>query len=418
MEISKEYVPQLAEQHSYVQFDKNTYVLCIDGITPIKLNVNQLTKSLLEQIDGNRNLEDITYAFNRANQVNFSVEDIISIFNKQLVGYGIFDTDNLDRIKAQDEYLKLRMTLLPAWVVKKITPFLTFLFSVKLFVVLFVASLVFLAANFAFNIDIQAIYHDSNPKLLGVLVSVVYLSLLLHEFGHAAACERFGANSGAIGFGFYVFTPVFYADVTDTWRLKRHERLIVDFGGIYMQLLMCVLLTIAFYLTREKALLYISFVIGLSVAANLNPLLRYDGYWALSDALNISNLKGKSMTALGKFFGMCIGINKNWDHSRRALFLTAYGLVSAGAFIAFAGYMLFFNHHSLLNFPLNLYSFVHGLLFDFKQIDFFWLKSNIAKLFIPFVFYYMLIKSIIEGVRNKYFATRAPAQPEAVALGA
>jgi len=406
MDINNHYVPRFIEHYSYVAFDQNSYTLCLDGSRPIKLNINHLTKQLLDQVDGNRNLEEITRAFNATNHVNFSVEDIINVFTKQLIGYGIFSEDHTERIKVKDNYLKLRIQLIPAAWVQKITPFLTFLFGKKVFMVLLSASLSFLLFTLAFNLDIKDIYQDSDPRLLSLLVVVVYVSLLLHELGHAAACDKFGAKSGAIGFGFYAFTPVLYADVTDAWRLKKYQRLIVDFGGIYIQLLICTLLNVVYYFTGMKAFLYTSFVIGLSVAANLNPLLRYDGYWALSDLLNISNLKEKSTKAMRLFLGRMVGINKNWEPSKRSIFLTTYGLLSSGALMLFLVYMLVFNHQSILYFPIHLWSFLATILFDTQEVNFDWFKASVSGLFVPFLFYYMMIRVAVQTMRAKYVQYR------------
>ncbi|HEY9229675.1 MAG TPA: hypothetical protein VIP11_23700, partial [Gemmatimonadaceae bacterium] len=58
------------------------------------------------------------------------------------------------------------------------------------------------------------------------------LTLLAHEFGHAAACVRYGVPPGEIGVGLYLVFPAFYANVTNVWRLKRWERVIVDAAGM------------------------------------------------------------------------------------------------------------------------------------------------------------------------------------------
>ena len=418
MKITRDYIPHFVDRHSYIQFDSDVYTLCIDGDNPIKLNVNYLTKQLLEQVDGTCTVEQITHAFNQANNLNLSIDTIINIFDKQLVGYGIFGEHDIEKIKVKDNYLSLRINLIPARAVAKVTPFLTFFFDARVFVVLFAVSLVFLGSTFALDQNIRAIYQDSSLQLVSSFIVVVYVSLLFHEFGHAAACDKFGARSGAIGFGFYMFTPVFYADVTDAWRLKRYQRLIVDFGGIYMQMLICTTLTLIYYITGNKTLLYASFVIGISIVGNLNPFLRYDGYWALSDLLMISNLKEKSMRTLGLFFGMITGINKNWVYTKQVLFLLIYGLLSLGVLVGFLGYMVFFNNTSIIYFPINVVSFFKSILFNFKQTDFNWLKHRVVELFFPSVFYYMLIKSIIVTIKTRFLErNRAVKQrTEAIAI--
>src|SRR5258708_11862492 len=62
-----------------------------------------------------------------------------------------------------------------------------------------------------------------------------FLSLVVHEFGHAAACSRFGGQPSAIGLGVYLAFPVLYSNVTAAWEMRRWQRVVVDLGGIYLQ---------------------------------------------------------------------------------------------------------------------------------------------------------------------------------------
>ena len=66
-----------------------------------------------------------------------------------------------------------------------------------------------------------------------------FLSVTFHEFGHVTATEYFGAKQDGIGGGFYLFSPVYFADVTDIWKLKPNQRIIVNLAGIYFELLIC-----------------------------------------------------------------------------------------------------------------------------------------------------------------------------------
>jgi putative peptide zinc metalloprotease protein len=77
---------------------------------------------------------------------------------------------------------------------------------------------------------------DFSLKFLLCLL-VLYGCSILHEFGHAAAGKRFGATPGDIGFGFYFIAPVFFSDLSDVWKLPPKERIIVNLGGIYFELI-------------------------------------------------------------------------------------------------------------------------------------------------------------------------------------
>lgn len=62
------------------------------------------------------------------------------------------------------------------------------------------------------------------------------ISLIVHEFGHATACARFGAAPSSIGFAVYLIYPVLFSDVGTAWKLRRWQRVVVDLGGIYFQI--------------------------------------------------------------------------------------------------------------------------------------------------------------------------------------
>lgn len=138
------------------------------------------------------------------------------------------------------------------------------------------------------------------PTSSGRLAALLFLlgSVIFHELGHLAACRTFGCPHGEIRLGLYLLFPVFYADVTPSWRLSRKERMIVDLGGVYFQAL---LLLPLFLLSRTSgdSLWRILFIeVDLLIAFSLNPFLRFDGYWVCSDLLGIPNLQARSRALL------------------------------------------------------------------------------------------------------------------------
>lgn len=122
--------------------------------------------------------------------------------------------------------------------------------------------------------------------------------LLLHELGHAAAAWRGGARKVGIGVGWYVITPVAYAELSETWRFPARWRVLVDVAGVFMQSLAVFLLMLAYRASGNAVLLAAGVGASLSILWNLNPLLRLDGYWLLSDLLRSRNLRGDAMAAL------------------------------------------------------------------------------------------------------------------------
>jgi putative peptide zinc metalloprotease protein len=132
--------------------------------------------------------------------------------------------------------------------------------------------------------------HMSWASELVPVLTLLFVSLLLHEFGHASACRAFGAKEGEIGFAIYLVFPVFYCDVTDAWKLTRRERAALDLAGLYTQGLFATLMLVLFIVTERDLFLFTFLAISASYIPNLNPFLKMDGYWFLSDMLGVANL--------------------------------------------------------------------------------------------------------------------------------
>jgi len=132
-----------------------------------------------------------------------------------------------------------------------------------------------------------------------VLVAGVYLSLLIHELGHCSACERFGAEHGEIGAGIYFIYPVFYADVAQCWSLPRMRRAAVDAAGVYFQLLLSALGCLAWILTGHRLVKIFVYSSAVTVLFNMNPFLRFDGYWLLADLSGIPGLRRAANEVIG-----------------------------------------------------------------------------------------------------------------------
>jgi putative peptide zinc metalloprotease protein len=136
-----------------------------------------------------------------------------------------------------------------------------------------------------------------SPLGLLYLVGTLLVIKVLHEFGHALVCKHFGGHVTEVGLAFVAFAPCFYCDVSDAWLFRsRWRRLAVSAAGIAVELVLAALATLVFFLTRPGGLHQAAFSLmvagGLSTLLfNGNPLLRFDGYYLLSDALEVPNLR-------------------------------------------------------------------------------------------------------------------------------
>jgi hypothetical protein len=114
-----------------------------------------------------------------------------------------------------------------------------------------------------------------------------FLTLPFHELGHGAACRHYGTPHGALGFALYYVFPRFYTDTSETWSLGRWQRVVVDLGGVYFQLLAATVFALAYLATGQAAWGPAVWMVDVSILYNLKPYLRVDGYWILTDIVGI-----------------------------------------------------------------------------------------------------------------------------------
>lgn len=127
------------------------------------------------------------------------------------------------------------------------------------------------------------------------------LSLLLlkfgHELAHAFTAARLGVPVRQIGVLFILIWPLLYTDVTDAWKLlDRRQRARIALAGIRFELCVavvagCLWLLLPDGLLRSLAFIFAGTALVSSLLINLNPLMRFDGYYALMDLWGIPNLQ-------------------------------------------------------------------------------------------------------------------------------
>src|SRR5215208_2834715 len=128
------------------------------------------------------------------------------------------------------------------------------------------------------------------PELIVLVFGLTLLGTLFHELGHATACRYGGANPGRIGVGIYLVWPVFYNDVTDTYRLGKIGRLRTDLGGVYFDVIFTLAIAGAYFLTGSEWLLLMIFLAQLDILSQFMPFLRLDGYYMDSDLTGVPDL--------------------------------------------------------------------------------------------------------------------------------
>jgi|GEM_PF-1980895 len=145
-----------------------------------------------------------------------------------------------------------------------------------------------------------------------IIAISVFAILLFHELGHSFSAKGFNVNVKEIGFGFYYILPVLYVNLKESWKLKSDKRIIINLSGIYFQLIIGSFLAIYICFFDQNKVLTSIFKVNLSIILlNVNPFLKFDGYWILSDLLNETNLLKTSNNLIKNKF-KTINKTNNW----------------------------------------------------------------------------------------------------------
>lgn len=160
----------------------------------------------------------------------------------------------------------------------------------------------------------------------------------IHEFGHAFFCRRFGGEVHVMGVMLMIFTPMPYVDATSSWSFRsRWQRTLVGAAGMILELFVAAIAVFVWANTAPGILHSLAynmmFVASVSTLIfNINPLLRFDGYYILSDLLEIPNLNQRAIQQLRHLAEHYLfGVEKSVSpaaNSREAFWFTFYGIAS------------------------------------------------------------------------------------------
>ncbi|HIE97773.1 MAG TPA: HlyD family efflux transporter periplasmic adaptor subunit [Planctomycetes bacterium] len=157
------------------------------------------------------------------------------------------------------------------------------------------------------------------PNLIYLWVTLG-IAKIIHEFGHGLSCHHYGGECHEMGMMLLVFSPCLYCDVTDSWMMKnKWHRIIIGAAGMYIEVIISAIAIYVWWFTRPGMLHFLAlntfFVTTITtVIFNANPLMRFDGYYMMSDFLEIPNLRAKSDKMLRESFSWyCLGIESRPD---------------------------------------------------------------------------------------------------------
>jgi putative peptide zinc metalloprotease protein len=190
------------------------------------------------------------------------------------------------------------------------------------------------------------------PSNLPLLYLAMIFIKTIHEFGHGYACRRFGGEVHTMGVMFLIFTPIPYVDATASWAFRsRWQRMFVAGAGMIVELFVAAIAMMIWARTGSgviHSLAYnVVFIASVSTLLfNLNPLLRFDGYYILSDLLDMPNLHGRSAKFakhLLERWGFGCRHSKSPVRSRKEAGILGVFFVASNIYkvVLFAGILLF-----------------------------------------------------------------------------
>jgi CRP-like cAMP-binding protein/Zn-dependent protease len=274
-----------------------------------------------QHLDGTCDLSEITFAFYHK----------YGIFNPQIVSTLIYDlyrcgfvsVSKFSREESDENipfYIKalisLRNAMEKRWGFENVDNFLTktyhhffWIFYTK-FSQIFLAlialvGLIIFAGKFSMAADFLA---KSNQKWQLVLISYIFItiSVLMHELAHAYTTKAYGRQVNAFGIGWLWITPFAFCDTSDMWLASHKQRFYVDIAGLYLHIVLGGIAGLLMLFVGQPNLMVICWLVAIGnysmAIANLSPLMEFDGYYALMDLLNTSNLRAYSVNWLAHSF--------------------------------------------------------------------------------------------------------------------
>lgn len=301
--------------------DGRTIVILKDAEHGRYYQLSPLGWLVWQQLDGRQSIEDITLSIVEKNKIFAPEEITIIIFNLANAGFISFPAlDYLSSMVSQDEtslYGKIKNTIfhiifiryffygIDNVLTKTFNKGINLLFSKAALVLSSIVVImgIFLFCSMTHDV-INTLASINHPYLLLLLLLITNLFLtVFHELGHAYATKASGHDVFYGGIIFFWIGMIVFVDTSDLWLSDRRTRIRVNLTGPYIDLVlagiasMCALLASSVHTISFFWLL--SLILYCNVFRNLNPLYVGDGYFVLTDLLNIRKLRIRALEWLG-----------------------------------------------------------------------------------------------------------------------
>jgi putative peptide zinc metalloprotease protein len=189
----------------------------------------------------------------------------------------------------------------PSAFLEKTLPSLRFLASksmLVLFTTLFVVG--FYLATRQWNDLTDGLQRQLNISGLMMFAVALFVMKIFHELGHAYVATALGCRVRSMGIAVMMMAPMLYTDVTEAWRLpERRKRMAIDMAGVGVELVIAGLALFVWAFlppgdSRDIALVIATAAVAMTLAVNLSPFMRFDGYYVFADMIGVKNLQSRA----------------------------------------------------------------------------------------------------------------------------
>jgi len=183
----------------------------------------------------------------------------------------------------------------------------------------------------------------SAPAESAILLALSFFLTFMHELGHASVLAHYRRHVKSAGFMIYFGSPAFFVEATDTLMLNRRQRILQSAAGPFTEMILAGLASIAVWAFPDSpfaGILYkFAFLNYFVIFLNLIPLLELDGYWILSDLIQMPDLRPRSLQFIQH--DLWHKLRSRERLTRQEMGLGAYGIAGV-AFTILSFYTAFF----------------------------------------------------------------------------
>lgn len=341
------------------------------------IEINENVKLFIDFIKENEG-ELFGIIINKSAQYYNTDENTIRKSLNQLIAKGIIV---FDKIEDGEEFIPFRNKSGQLWFRKKLIEtenhkkffsFFHFAFSkaliIPVVILLLIIDIVFwkLYSNGVWKNEL--IFFSSYDYVYIILFSL--FMTFIHETGHISAAMKYNAKTGGIGIGMYYYFLVAWADIHESWSLKKRQSMMISIGGLYFNAICFIPFAILGIVLKSRAIIDFVILSHFTVLFLFNPFLKMDGYWFISEWVGVPNLQTKITMFLREYLPSLLKKERKRSifssYSMKVkIFCISYAVLTGVFMIYFMYFIIHYGITMLVNFDRDYI----GNIFNLIRVD-------------------------------------------------